>query len=227
MANPIAEVKAETELVEPPDTSHLITEDDTPVDNIFSAKQQRLLVEPLYSSWAGPGENRPFLADANVGVFYAIREPAIVPDVFVALDVQAAEEWWTAAGRSYLIWEHGKAPDVVIEIVSNKQGDELTRKLNLYAWIGVPLYAVFDPERQIQEEMLVIYRINATGYLRAESTWLERLQLGLTLWEGEFEGRRTQWLRWCDQDGHLIPTGQERAERLAAQLRALGIEPEA
>ena len=33
-----------------PDISQLVTEDDNPVDNIPSAKQQRLLVEPLYSA---------------------------------------------------------------------------------------------------------------------------------------------------------------------------------
>ncbi len=60
------------------------------------------------------------------------------------------------------------------------------------------------------------------------------MQLGLKLWSGEFEGRRASWLRWCDKDGVILPTGQElaaqeraRAERLAAQLRAAGIEPEA
>ena len=50
-----------------PDIQHLVTEDDTPVDNMPSEKQQRLLTEPLYSSWAGPGAGRPFLAAANVG----------------------------------------------------------------------------------------------------------------------------------------------------------------
>ena len=44
------------------DIADLITEDDTPVDNLPSAKQQRLLVESLYSSWQGPGEGGPFLA---------------------------------------------------------------------------------------------------------------------------------------------------------------------
>ena len=48
-----------------PDISALITEDDTPVDNLPSEKQQRLLTEPLYSSWTGPGDNRPFLAAAQ------------------------------------------------------------------------------------------------------------------------------------------------------------------
>ena len=33
-----------------PNVEHLITEDDTPLDNLFVAKQQRLLVESLYGS---------------------------------------------------------------------------------------------------------------------------------------------------------------------------------
>ena len=49
----------------------IVTEDDTPVDSLFAEKQQRLLTEPLYTSWPGPGEGRPFLAAANVGVFYS------------------------------------------------------------------------------------------------------------------------------------------------------------
>lgn len=53
-----------------PCLDHIVTEDDTPKDNIFSEKQQRLLTEPLYSSW-DPG--RLFLATANVGLFYAVR----------------------------------------------------------------------------------------------------------------------------------------------------------
>jgi ribosomal protein L14E/L6E/L27E len=61
------------------------------------------------------------------------------------------------------------------------------------------------------------------------------------LWEGEYEGVKAVWLRWCDQEGIVIPTGAElaeaerqraeaeraRAERLAARLRALGIDPDA
>jgi hypothetical protein len=57
---------AETLATPMPDLSALVTEDDTPVDNLFSAKQQRLLVEPLYTSWSGSGEGRPFLVEANL-----------------------------------------------------------------------------------------------------------------------------------------------------------------
>lgn len=38
------------EIVTDLDISHLVIEDDTPVDNFQSEVQQRLLVEPLYSS---------------------------------------------------------------------------------------------------------------------------------------------------------------------------------
>ena len=49
-----------------PDLSHLVTEDDTPVDNRFSERQQRLLPHLLFSSWP---EGRPFEALSNVGLF--------------------------------------------------------------------------------------------------------------------------------------------------------------
>ena len=105
-----------------PDIQSLITEDETPVDNLPSEKQQRLLTEPLYSSWTGPGEGRTFLAAANVGVFVQVRNPAIVPDMFLSLDVEVAEDWWRKEHRSYFVWEFGKPPDLVLEIVSNTEG---------------------------------------------------------------------------------------------------------
>src|SRR2546422_9752072 len=98
-----------------PDIQSLITEDETPVDNLPSEKQQRLLTEPLYSCWAGPGQGRPFLAAANIAIFEAGNE-TVVPDVFLSLDVEIAEDWWAKAHRSYFLWEFGKPSEVVIEI---------------------------------------------------------------------------------------------------------------
>jgi hypothetical protein len=49
----------------------------------------------------------------------------------------------------------------------------------------------------------------------------------LGLWQGEYQNAELPWLRWWDLQGNLLLTGEERANRLAAQLRALGIEPEA
>lgn len=47
-----------------PDITDRVTEDDTPVDNFQSENQQRLLVEPLYSSWS-PTRSVSFWCDAR------------------------------------------------------------------------------------------------------------------------------------------------------------------
>ena len=246
-----------------PDISHLVTEDDTPVDNFQSEEQQRLLVEPLYSSKILPS---PFLAAANVGLFYKLKGDPIVPDVLLSLGVQRPEDFSQRQNRSYFVWEFGKVPEICIEIVSNQEGDELTLskksqqkgkaacKKDIYAQIGLRYYAVFDPLQQIQgqDEMngaeLRVWYISPGGYAEltppqgiteiGQSVWLEAVGLGLMLWEGQFEEEVTRlWLRWCDQEGQVIPTGAEgreierqradaerqRAEQLAERLRAMGI----
>ena len=130
------------------DIESLVTEDDTPVD-MLSEKQQRLLTEPLYSSWPVPGAGRTFLVAANVGVFPEPRNPAMVPDVFVSLDVQVAENWWEKAHRVYFVWEFGKAPDLVLEIVSNREGNEDGRKKLRYARMGVGAHVIYDPWQRV------------------------------------------------------------------------------
>ncbi|HRQ41491.1 MAG TPA: Uma2 family endonuclease [Chloroflexota bacterium] len=216
-----------------PEIDHLITEDDTPVDNIFSEKQQRLLTESLYTSWQ-PSRARPFVALANVGMFYTVNAQAIMPDVLVSLGVELPADLWEKKHRSYFIWEYGKPPDVVVEIVSNRQGGELTRKKQLYAELGIAYYIVYDPGLHLSETSLYVFERRGAEYVQTRKTWLPKLGLGVQLWEGVYEEQTAVWLRWCDQEGNLIPTGAEaveqernRAEKLAEQLRALGIEPEA
>jgi len=238
----------ESETVTELDISHLVIEDDTPVDNLQSEKQQRLLVESLYSSKALP---LPFLAAANVGLFYSIKQDAVVPDVFLSLGVEVLDDWSKKESRSYFVWEFGKVPDICIEIVSNQEGNELTvnsakskrklregipqfSKLDIYAQIGIPYYAVFDPFRQIPDpnqmngSLLKVWGLSRKHYEELpDPYWLEEIGLGLTLWEGKYEDDKTRlWLRWCDRAGRVIPTGAERADRLAERLQALGIDPD-
>ena len=98
-----------------PDLNQLDIEDDRPVDNVFAEKQQRLLTEPLYSSWSGPGEKRPFEAFANVGLFYQMNTPGLAPDIMLSVDVSLGADLSRRENRSYFIWELGKPPDVLIE----------------------------------------------------------------------------------------------------------------
>jgi hypothetical protein len=223
-----------------PDVEGLVIEDGQPVDNIFAEKQYRLLTEPLYSSWAGPGEGRTFLALANVGLFFADKQPPLAPDVMLSLDVPPAADLSQKENRSYLIWVKGKPPDVAIEFVSDRRGGEDSFKMSDYARIRVLYYVIFDPRRVLSQELVRAFELRDGAYVRRDPSWLPAVQLGLTLWDGEYERQPGQWLRWREQDGSLIPTGreraeqerqradqeQQRAEKLAAQLRAAGIEPE-
>lgn len=216
------------------DVSHLITEDDTPVDNLFSEKQQRLLTEPLYSSWrpVQPGlkrKRRKFLAAANVGLFPSAYEQAIVPDVFLSLDVSVPVDWHSKEGRTYFFWQFGKAPEIVIEIVSNRKGGEITGKLEKYARAGIAYYVVYDPTHQLGKQTLRLYERRGAVYVQRTQRWFASLGLGLTLWEGSFEDKDETWLRWCDEDGKVIPTGAERAnlEGVRADKAVIRAEQEA
>ncbi len=189
------------------DYESLITEDDQPVDNIFSEKQQRLLVEPLYSSWS-PG--MPFMAAANAGIYNSPYQPAIVPDMFLSLDVQPAEDVWKKGNRCYFVWKFGKPPEIAIEIVSNTKGGEAGNTFKKYAQIGVWYYIIFDPQLCVQENIVRVYQLSLGRYVIKADFYLEQVDLGLTLWDGVFEGVHAQWLRWCDAAGILIPTGEVR-----------------
>lgn len=208
-----------------PDVSHLITEDDEPLDSILSEKQQRLLTEPLYASWSGPPPEqsgappdveppppRPFVALANVGFFSRPENPALVPDVMLSADIQIDEDLSKKENRSYFLWKHGKPPDIVIEIVSNTEGGELGNRFQRYRRARVPYYVVYDPLHFLGKTTLHVFQMLGDLYQRTDVARFDSLGLALIEWRGTFEKHTDTWLRWCTLDGKLIPTGAERAD---------------
>jgi hypothetical protein len=254
----------ETAFPPPPDkgytrcaNSDLVIEDDEPADSILSKKLQRLLTSALYASFQpkaeDTGELIPFLATANIGLFSALKLPPLMPDVTLSLEVAPPASFERKEDRTYLVWEMGKPPDVVIEIVSKRKGEELGRKRKDYARAGVSYYAVYDrtagvasPLRQLRElqgSPLALFQRRGGEFVPFASTWLEdkglrpanakglrpanakglrpanakglrpanAIGLGLTLWQRSFEVVNTEWLRWCDREGQVLPTGEEKA----------------
>jgi Uma2 family endonuclease len=202
-----------------PTYDDLITEDHKPVDRIFIEKLYRLLTRPLYASWQGPGPGRSFLVLVNVGWFYQQKTPAVVPDCLLSLDVSCPQDLQVKEGHSYYQWDMGKQPDVVIEAVSDKVGGEETHKKSLYARLGVTYYAVFDPKHFLSGETLRTYELGGGVYRLVDPGPWPTIGLGLRLWKGTFEGHEDVWLRWCDANGEIIPTGEERATMLAVSAR--------
>ncbi len=222
-----------------PDITDLVIRDDTPVESIFAEKLYRLLTEALESSWPGPGEGRTFLVLSNVALFHQVDSQPVVPDVLLSLDVPAGLDLQQKENNSYYIWRFGKVPDVVIEVVSDHRGGEDTTKSRHYARLGVPYYVIFDPRHVLGDEVLRCHVLVGRSYQSLPENWFQDVGLGLRTWEGTYAGHHATWLRWCDERGNVIPTGQERAEQerqraeqvrrerevFAAKLRELGIDP--
>ncbi len=194
-----------------PDTSLLVTQDDVPVDNIYVEKLQRLLTEPLYSSWTA-SEDRPFLALANVGLFFAYAKPPLVPDMMLSLDVPEVTNRREPENRSYFSWVIGKMPEVVVEIVSDRRGGEDTDKMQTYKRLHIPYYVIFDPGQCLEGGILRAFALTGGQYTPIDPSLFPSVGLGLKLWQGEYEKDSAVWLRWCDSEGSLIRTGRERAD---------------
>ena len=68
----------------------------------------------------------------------------VSPDVYLAFGVDAHA---IRRRKLYLPWEVGKPPDWALEVASSSTGSEdVGRKRDLYARIGVPEYWRFDPQ---------------------------------------------------------------------------------
>ena len=157
---------------------------------------------------------------------------------------------------SYVTWQEAVNPFVVFELLSpGTEADDLGRTLRdasqppnkwtVYEQIlRIPYYFVFN--RYTDEFQAFGLMMNEYQPLQPDGMgiWLKEVELGLGLWPGVYQGMERQWLRWYDRDGQWLPTPTElalqradqerqradqekqRAERLAAQLRALGVEPD-
>ncbi|RQH17696.1 Uma2 family endonuclease [Okeania hirsuta] len=200
-----------------PDTSNMILVDDAPLDSFINEKQQRLLTTVFYSGAEIPIDV-PFIVAANVGLFSHVRDSGIVPDVFLSLNIVGEKEWWERNVRSYLFWEFGKPPDVVIEIVSPTPGNELGSKLTDYAKLRIPYYVVYDPLQKLSETVLQVFQLQFNSYIPKNDAWFSDVNLGLTLWDGKFENINGTWLRWCNVGGNVIQTGDEIAAEKNAEI---------
>lgn len=230
-----------------PDIRHLVTEDDTAMDNPFQERQQRLMPECIQTSYR-PG--RPFVCFANVGLYPSPQVEALVPDMMLSLDVSLPEDIWEKGNRAYLVWRYGKPPDLVVEVVSNRKGGEASKKLQRYADLRVAYYAIYDPKGKLSKKRPVrLFELRGGQYVELLDPFqpLEQLGLKLMLWDGVFQDLQARWLRFADMEDRLLLTGGEllalesermqaaefraeqaelESERLRARLRQLGVDPD-
>jgi Uma2 family endonuclease len=76
----------------------------------------------------------------------------------------------------------GGAPDVAIEIVSNRKGDELGRKKRGYARMRILYYAVWDPIGLLGALALHGFELRGDLFPPQPNVWFEAAGLGLREW---------------------------------------------
>jgi Uma2 family endonuclease len=176
------------------------------------------------------------------------------PNVFVAGDllwypvegkpnIRMAPDAMVAFGRpkgdrgSYQQWrEQGIAPQVVFEVLSpGNRLAEMIKKFQFYDRYQVEEYYIYDPDRG---DLSGWARATDRDLIEIEAMtgWISpRLGVRFDLKEGELElyypdGRKfasyLELVEQAEQARQQAEQAQDRAERLAAQLRALGVDPE-
>ncbi|NEO87938.1 MAG: hypothetical protein F6J87_27320 [Spirulina sp. SIO3F2] len=86
--------------------------------------------------------------------------------------------------------------------------------MRIWYQMGITYYVVFDPLQQLSTQLLQAYSLQAGQYQPLTQPQFPSLGLGLTVWDGVFEGKQyDRWLRWCDLAGNLLLTGDEQAEQ--------------
>ena len=221
----------------PPTQDELPCEDDIPMESERHKLQMELLLETLQPWLAQRGEG---YAGGNMFLYFSLAQTRGQyfrgPDVFVVLGVPRGER------KSWVVWEQGKGPDLVVELLSASTSQyDKTLKKTLYArQVHVPEYYWYDP---FNPEDFAGFALHGNSYQPLMSDARGRihsptLNLDLGRWPGTFRGIEAVWLRWFTPEGAMLPTeaeaarqhaevAQQRAERLAERLRQLGVDPDA
>jgi Uma2 family endonuclease len=204
-------------------------------DQVYIGTDINLYYDPTHTDWykrpdwfAVLGQSRLYKR-RDLRMSYVVWQEKLVPYLVVELLSPGTED--SDLGRAP--WDVDKAPTkwVVYEQI-----------------LKIPYYVVFN---RYDYELRAFGRVSGSYkqlQLENQRLWLPEAELGLGLWEGVFEGIAGTWLRCFDGDGRWLAAKSEllreeqaqaaqqrqraeqerlRSEKLAAQLRALGIEPNA
>ncbi|MBD2595758.1 Uma2 family endonuclease [Nostoc spongiaeforme FACHB-130] len=205
----------------PPTQAELPYDDGVLIESARHKAQIDLLIDALIP-WLEQRDDG--FVGGNMFVYYSLAQVRNKdfkgPDFFVVLGVPKGER------RSWVVWEEGKAPDLVIELLSDSTAiaDKNEKKLIYQNQMRVPEYFWYDPFNPddlagFSNEKGVYQPIETNAQNQLVSQFLG---LALQLWQGNYKGIDAIWLRWASLAGELLPTPEEkerqRAEKAESQL---------
>lgn len=240
-----------------PDHTQLPDKDGTFSESFHEAPQSSLLTASLLPHLKRLRPDGLFSVAAKAGIYWRYTQPPLegckAPAWFCVLGVPPLLDGQVR--RSYVLWHEKVPPQLVVEYVygdGRKERDATPNSGRFWVYergIRAAYYAIFDTMRGT----LNVYRLTDGAYRLEPATphgrySVEPLGVELGVWHGEHASDRTLWLRaWDARTGALLPSDDERAEaarqladlvekrlatersirRMEAQLRALGVDPDA
>ena len=218
--------------------------------------QPQLLTRTFHSDHYPPEQ---IFTGSDLNLYYDVHNSSWYkrPDWFLVLGVPRLYNE-VDMRSSYVVWQEGVNPFVVVELLSpgtenedlgesgqlasnseeklsNGHTDSNTppRKWDVYEQrLRVPYYLVFSRYTDELHCFKLVGGVYQLQPLESENTriWMPELNLGLGLWQGEFEGIARRWLRWYDAMGNWVLTDTEyerqraeyerqRAQKAEAQLQ--------
>jgi Uma2 family endonuclease len=253
-----------TKSINLPDHKQLPESDGTFVKNFQEHPQSLVLTSSIAPVLEKLHPDGRYCIGQDSGIYWRMMEPpekgAEAPDWFYVPNVSPLLDG--EYRRSYVMWKEFVAPLIAIEFVSGSGKEERdatppseTEKAGKF-WvyeqaIRIPYYAIFDTWK----DSLEVYHLFDNRYTKIQPNDRGHyafppmgLELGL-----KFEND-VAWLRWWDDRGNLLLTGDERAvqaeqkqvqaeqkqvqaeaialqerhqkEKLANYLRSMGINPD-
>jgi Uma2 family endonuclease len=216
MANPAHPLPSVPPL---PTEDELPYDDGEPLESARHRQQMELLLDALHQ-WLDAHPDA--YAAGNMFVHFwderGQRRDFRGPDFFLALGTSRRER------KSWVVWQEGKPPDVVIELLSESTAkyDKTAKKAFYQDHLRVREYFWYDP---FDSQDLAGFALTNAVYQPIAPDPRGRLVsplLGLALarWQGTYQDVEATWLRWETPDGTLLPTRAEaQAQRADAEAR--------
>ena len=171
-----------------------------------------------------------FFVGTDLNLYYQLSHPTWYkrPDWFAVLGVPRLYHERDLR-LSYVMWQEGPAPYVVVELLSpstehedlghtDREPDEPPTKWTVYEQIlRIPYYVVFS--RYTDEAHY--FELTGGQYREIQPAkpglWLPKAGVGMGLWFGTYQGLERQWLRCYDASGAWILTPHEQEQQRAEQ----------
>jgi len=210
----------------PPTEDDLPYDDGMPMETNRHRQQMSLLLETIENAWSGRDD---FFVGGNMFVYFSPQQVKDYdfkgPDFFAVVGVPRRDR------KSWVTWQEGKAPDVIIELLSSStaQYDKTEKKQIYQNRLRAPEYFWYDPFTgewagfRLRGNVYQPLKPDREGRLISQS-----LDLALVRWDGVYSDVSARWLRWQTLEGELLPTGRELADQawLLAEEERLRAEAE-